>query len=75
MNNKLEKILKEAVMACSSYITGIFLEGLSKWQIISVSVANVPADIRTENFSNTSVERPLSPLPMSFWCIDVNDQS
>jgi hypothetical protein len=55
----MERIWKEVVVACSSYIPGTYLEGLTKRQKTSVGVDDVPADIRTENFSNTSLDRPL----------------
>jgi hypothetical protein len=73
MNNKMEIILKEEVVAYLSYISGICLEGLRKRQKTSVRIDNVPADIRSENFSRTPP--PRYPLPLSASYIDVGDES
>jgi hypothetical protein len=56
MNDELERIWKEAVMALSRHSPGIWLEGLMK--ATRNKIAYVLADIRTEHPPDTNLDRP-----------------
>jgi hypothetical protein len=57
MKEELEKVLKEAVMAWSRYNPSILLEGLGKTITVLSHDTDVPAENRTEDLTNTNLER------------------
>jgi hypothetical protein len=56
IDEELGGMWKEAVMALLRYYTGICLGDLGKLRKISVRIAGVPTEIRTEHFPSTSLE-------------------
>jgi hypothetical protein len=56
MNDEMERIWKEAIVAQSKYYPRIFLEGLKKTTKNTVRTAGVAAETRTEHLPNTSLE-------------------
>jgi hypothetical protein len=68
MNNELERVLEDVVVACWIYYLGVFVEGLK--------TAGVPAEIRTEHVLHTNLERYRSAnLIGAAWChnpVDLN---
>jgi hypothetical protein len=59
MIEELERIWKHAVVAKSKYYPAFFLERLRKTMKTSISIAVVPAEIRTEHLLNVSLQRYL----------------
>jgi hypothetical protein len=57
VNREFEKIWKDAVMVQSGEYPGICLQRLRKSTKKPVSIAGVPAKIRTEHLANASLER------------------
>jgi hypothetical protein len=55
MNNALERICKEAVVAKSRHYPGMFLEDMRK-TTRNLRIASFPAEIRTEHLLNASIE-------------------
>jgi hypothetical protein len=60
MNDELDRTWKGAVAAERRYYAGISLEGLTKTTEYTISVAGVPAEIRTKHSPNTSLDCPLA---------------
>jgi hypothetical protein len=59
MNDELERAWEEAVMALLRYHHGVSLERLRKRTKTSARIAIIPAEIRTEHFPDTNLERYL----------------
>jgi hypothetical protein len=69
----LEGIWKEAAVTLSRYSLGIFLERLRKAAKTTVSIASVPAEIRTEHFLNTNLDRYHFASQLGKWRVKSHD--